>query len=156
MYGLRGMGATVNPASPNLATNPDTGQVVQCDFANLSNIFNSACWGYGSLYGPSPTINLPPPAVVTPPPPSVSTGNMTGAQAEQVIQDLTNQAVLQTQQNIMDANPPGGNPPTTPFCGAGSSQWIFGIDNCVLLGVAAAGLVGFVLFVEMTASGRRR
>jgi hypothetical protein len=33
------------------------------------------------------------------------------------------------------------SPTSAPFCGAGSTQWISGIDNCVLIGVGVVGLV---------------
>lgn len=153
----RGMGdANVNPNSPNIEINPDTGAAVQCDFAHPLNIFNAACWGYGSLYGPTAALNVTAPA-----PPAVTTeaqldevqaSDDPTAAANALIQSLINQGILQTQANNAAANPPPPAPApaaaaaaAAAFCGTGSTQWISGLDNCTLLLGAGAVVLGIFL-----------
>lgn len=50
---------------------------------------------------------------------------------------------------------PSGNPSTTPFCGAGSAQWLTGTDNCVLLAWIAGGAAVFALLLGSGKRGRR-
>lgn len=50
---------------------------------------------------------------------------------------------------------PSGNPSTTPFCGAGSTQWLTGTDNCVLLAWIAGGAAVFALLLGSGKRGRR-
>ena len=47
---------------------------------------------------------------------------------------------------------PNAGPAVIPFCGAGSVQWITGLDNCVVM---IGGFVGLALLFSMTARGRR-
>jgi len=84
--------------------------------------------------------------------------------ANNLVQSITNQAVTQTQANVQAAvNATPDNPyygldvPTiAPFCGAGSTQWITGIDNCTLLEIAAAGIVGLIVLGAIGAAKGRR
>ena len=70
------------------------------------------------------------------------TADQASACASSLSQSLSNAALAQTQANInaaaQDAPPVGTD---TPFCGTGSNQWISGIDNCVLLGLVAVGVL---------------
>ena len=73
------------------------------------------------------------------------TADQASACASSLSQSLSNAALTQTQANINTAAqnaPPVGT--DTPFCGTGSNQWISGIDNCVLLGVVAIGVLVLV------------
>lgn len=113
-----------------LVTNPDTGAVVDCD--QWGNVFNLACWGYGTSWGPSPTLNLPQPAApAVVPLQAVSTGNMTGDEAAAIAQQASDAAVLATQGAISAANPASGD-------GSGIPSWVWFV---------AAGAV-LVLFLK--------
>jgi hypothetical protein len=88
--------------------------------------------------------------------------------ANALTQQLTNQAVTQTQQNTQSAVEAtdttsgavnllanSGLPGiSTPFCGAGSNQLISGLDNCTLLEIAGA-VIGVIVLLSLLPKGRR-
>jgi hypothetical protein len=91
---------------------------------------------------------------------AVAAASDPGAAAAALTQQLSNQAVTQTQANTqaaVDASPSNiylTFPAPAPFCGDGSSQWVSGIDNCTLLEVVGAVVVGLIILGSMKA-GRR-
>jgi hypothetical protein len=53
--------------------------------------------------------------------------------------------------------PPAPATAATPFCGAGSKQWVTGIDNCTVLEIGAVGVGILVLLLSSGSKrGRRR
>jgi hypothetical protein len=86
-----------------------------------------------------------------------------GACAAALVQTLTNQAVTDTQANNNAAvaatpnnpyvqpvpsfilDPAGDLPGDTAWCGPNSTSWIPGIDNCTLLEIGAAVIVGLIV-----------
>ena len=89
---------------------------------------------------------------------AVSASPNPGVAANQLVQTLANEAVTQSQANIATVNDvapyvlPTPPTPAAPLCGTGSTQWVSGIDNCVLLGIGGAG---FLLLILMSSRGRR-
>jgi hypothetical protein len=69
-----------------------------------------------------------------------------GSAAQDLVDQLAATALTNTQAAITAANPPPA-PISPPFCGTGSTQWISGIDNCVLLGVSALCIL--LVFAKM-------
>lgn len=83
----------------------------------------------------------------------------TPQQAQALVDALAYQEFLQTEANVT-ATASGGTPsnvplpkPVTPFCGSGSTQWISGVDNCVVLSL---GAVAFLAFATLSGGRRRR
>ena len=107
-------------------------------------------------------LSVPAPATVPPPTQAqldaVSASPNPGVAANQLVQTLANEAVTQSQANIATVNDvapyvlPTPPTPAAPLCGTGSTQWVSGIDNCVLLGIGGAG---FLLLILMSSRGRR-
>jgi hypothetical protein len=134
----------------NVQVNPDTGQAVLCTWSNPSGLFNAACWGYGTLWGPTATLNLPtagPDAPTQAQLDTVAASDDPGAAAQSLADTLAETALTNTQAAINAANPPPPSGPA-PFCGTGSTQWIAGIDNCVLLIGGAAVSIFLLSFLS--------
>lgn len=148
----------------DMVTDLSTGQQIDCDL--WSNLFNSTCWGFGAAVdatvGVPSTLTILPPAV--PPAPTqtqldaVAASPDPGAAAQALVQQLTNQALAQSQANISSANPPGG----TPDCSAFLAPFITpGCGSTFSLGewIAVAGaVIGGILLLQMLTQplGRRR
>jgi hypothetical protein len=158
MYSVRrGLGAAGSIVSGSII---DTGAGITVDCSQMSSwILNSGCWQYSpstwaqlSSFAANETATLVPPAVPTAPSTAqvnaCATADDPTACANALIQSLTNTAVSQTQANINAAAqtaPPVSDPTTPPFCGEGSTQWISGIDNCTLLEIVGAIVVGAIV-----------
>jgi hypothetical protein len=160
------LGVTVNPSgyipqSDAPSQQPGNATLTPNNIAVCSNTAYYAlvgdCWDYSfsawqqaAELGANVTAIMVPPTPVAPPSqaqldtcsdPSL-TADQASACASSLAQSLANAALAQTQANINAAAqgaPPVGS--DTPFCGTGSNQWISGIDNCVLLGLVAIGVL---------------
>jgi hypothetical protein len=174
MYRVRGMGAAGGAGSivSGSIINTGAGITVDCN-QTLPYILNSGCWQYSpatwaqlNSFSANAAAVMVPPAVPPAPTqtqldtcadPSLSSADA-AACANALVSSLAAQAETQTQANINAAaqTAPPVSQPSPPFCGDGSTQWISGVDNCVLLagGAVAIFLLAFASAPKFVTGGR--
>jgi hypothetical protein len=120
-------------------------------FCDLSDIFMTSAQAMVCAGMSAPAVpNVPTQAQLD----AVSTSSDPSAAASALVQSLTNDATTETQQqiqagvNAVPDSPYSVPVSVTPFCGSGSTQWISGIDNCVLLAGGAIGVLGLMALIE--------
>jgi hypothetical protein len=137
--------------SGQVATTDANAQICSNDFEYATT---PGCWAYSLASWDqlaSADVNTAATITMPPAPPAATQAQIDtctaaadpGTCAAALVQSLSNDQVSAAQAAI-NANAqtaPPVSPAPTPFCGTGSDQWISGIDNCVLLGVSAVGIL---------------
>ena len=142
-----GLGAVSLPPGPSLNS---PGWANACGLSYLSYLFNVDCWGESysawqqAFYAQAGTLNVPAPAALGVPAtaltdPNAVLADTTGA----VAQGISDQQILQSQESIAGANPPGPALSCT-WLNISCTTWVIG------------GVIGMLALVAIGGGSPRR